>query len=195
VEDDTALKCDIADCNGGDLDSINKAWDDLVETKDFSRWEWSLYDYETAEGPADIEDVMQIFGGGGFDTNGFDRNGLDDYGVHFSRVHQVWDLDDDEIDGEICGKKHGGANQGQYERLLLGGKAVRCPSRASCYRHRSSGGRLRQQFGQIGSCKYIPHTIQYSIQGLLSLKLCSTQKMKVLPYLSSPPPAMPKIVH
>jgi hypothetical protein len=24
VEDDTALKCDIADCNGGDLDSINK---------------------------------------------------------------------------------------------------------------------------------------------------------------------------
>jgi hypothetical protein len=64
VEDDTALKCDIADCNGGDLDSINKAWDDLVETKDFSRWEWSLYDYEAAEGPADIEDVMQIFGPG-----------------------------------------------------------------------------------------------------------------------------------
>jgi hypothetical protein len=128
VEDDTALKCDIADCNGGDLDSINKAWDDLVETKNFSRWEWSLYDYETAEGPADIEDVMRIFGGGGFDTNGFDRNGLDEYGVHFSRVHQVWDLDDDEtvkfVERSTVGRIKDNMNAFFWEEKLSGAPAV-----------------------------------------------------------------------
>jgi hypothetical protein len=93
LEDDQVLKCDETDCEK--LDTINKTWDDLDEA--FSGWEKSLYDYETDEGPADIEDVMQIFDDNGFDTNGFDRNGLDECGVHFSRVHQIWELDGDEM--------------------------------------------------------------------------------------------------